>query len=101
MGFMDSYKRYDTSNGFGSRKEWKRAFNTRMTGEEAEEIIREQAKRGNSPWDILELTPGATQAEIKAAYRRLISIWHPDRNPAPNAEEMAKMIIAAYEKLKK
>jgi DnaJ domain len=30
---------------------------------------------------ILELEPGATQADLKQAYRDLIKVWHPDRFP--------------------
>lgn len=33
----------------------------------------------------LGLTPGATEAEVKAAWRRLVSQWHPDRNPSAAA----------------
>lgn len=39
-------------------------------------------------YDDLCLSPSATVAEIKAAWRRLISEWHPDRNPG--REEEAK-----------
>jgi DnaJ-domain-containing protein 1 len=92
-GFMDGYKTYDTSNGYGSRRKWKSAFHSRMTGEEAEEIIRETKE---SPYTILGVTTSSTQAEILSAYRKLIKQWHPDRCTLPNAEEMAKKIIAAY-----
>lgn len=51
---------------------------------------------------VLELARGATQDEIKLAYRRLAKIYHPDRNPGdPTAEEHFKDIVAAYEILKK
>lgn len=30
---------------------------------------------------VLELEPGATAADVKAAYRKLARTWHPDKNP--------------------
>lgn len=41
----------------------------------------------------------ATSGEIKAAYRRLAKIYHPDRNPQYADEEKFKLIKEAYENL--
>lgn len=38
-------------------------------------------------YDVLELKPGATEAEIKAQYRKLLHEWHPDRNRATKQKE--------------
>lgn len=35
------------------------------------------------PFGILGLEPGATDSEIKKAYRRLSIQYHPDKNPDP------------------
>ncbi|MBW4488986.1 MAG: GUN4 domain-containing protein [Trichocoleus desertorum ATA4-8-CV12] len=56
-------------------------------------------------YQTLEVEPGASQAEIKQAYRDLAVVWHPDRftdNPRlrEKAEEKLKQINAAYEILK-
>jgi hypothetical protein len=56
-------------------------------------------------YQTLEVEPGASQAEIKQAYRDLAVVWHPDRfgdNPRlrEKAEEKLKQINAAYEFLK-
>ena len=48
-------------------------------------------------YQILQVMPTATQAEIKAAYRRLAKQFHPDKNPG--AEEKFKLIKEAYETL--
>ena len=42
------------------------------------------------PYEVLELKPGATDDEIKAAYRRLAKKYHPDLNGG-SAEAEAKM----------
>lgn len=55
-------------------------------------------------YEVLGLLPGASQEEIKQAYRQLVKIWHPDgfTDPAKKqlAEEKTKVINAAYRKLK-
>jgi len=52
-------------------------------------------------YQILGLNAGATKAQIKAAYRKLANKYHPDRNPAPAAEELFKLVKEAYEFLSK
>lgn len=53
----------------------------------------------SDPHDILGISPGATPAEVKRAYRRLAMRWHPDRSDHPHATERFKEIGAAYERL--
>lgn len=50
-------------------------------------------------FQTLGLTPDASLAEIKRAYRRLAMAWHPDRNRDPEATERFKAIRAAYDAL--
>jgi molecular chaperone DnaJ len=45
----------------------------------------------------LGLTPRATQAQIKAAWRRLVSQWHPDRNSGREALERMQRLNVAME----
>ena len=46
----------------------------------------------------LQLPEKATWAQIKTAYRKLILIHHPDRNPdSPEAAQRCKEVLAAYE----
>ena len=49
--------------------------------------------------EILELPSGATEKEIKTAYRRLSKKYHPDRNPQPEAEDKFIAITQAYDYL--
>jgi DnaJ-class molecular chaperone len=50
-------------------------------------------------YELLGLKKGASDAEIKAAYRKQALKWHPDRNKAPDAATKFKDINKAYEVL--
>jgi molecular chaperone DnaJ len=49
---------------------------------------------------LLGVARDATDSEIKKAYRKLAMEFHPDRNPAPEAEARFKEITEAYEVLR-
>jgi GUN4-like/DnaJ domain len=56
-------------------------------------------------YQVLEVEPGASQADIKQAYRDLAKVWHPDRFSGDlilqkKAQEKLTRINAAYEFLK-
>src|SRR5947209_16043675 len=48
-------------------------------------------------YQILEINENATQEEIKNAYRKLATKWHPDRNKSPEATKKMQEINKAYE----
>ncbi len=48
-------------------------------------------------YEILEIREGASQAEIKSAFRRLAMVYHPDRNPDLEAVAHFTKIVEAYE----
>ena len=48
------------------------------------------------PYVALGLAYGVTDAEIKAAYRKLVKKYHPDFNSSPQASEKMNMVIEAY-----
>jgi molecular chaperone DnaJ len=50
-------------------------------------------------YDTLDITPAATQAEIKQAYRRLAKKYHPDSNQETADHDQITKINAAYEVL--
>lgn len=93
--FLDGYKTYDSTEGFGNARKWKKAMQDRMSREDATTLMQEQ---GETPYSILGVSTSATAAEIKTAYRKAIIQWHPDKNPdrLTEAEAMSKKIIAAY-----
>jgi DnaJ like chaperone protein len=70
-------------------------------------IARKRGADRDDPYQALGLTPKASDAEIRDAYRRLIAQHHPDKQPADaspaereHAERRAREINAAYEQLK-
>jgi molecular chaperone DnaJ len=50
-------------------------------------------------YETLEISPQASPTEIKQAYRRLVKIFHPDRNLEQNTHDRITGINAAYEVL--
>src|SRR3712207_8200741 len=44
----------------------------------------------------LQVEPNADLEVIRAAYRRLARLYHPDRNPRPEAQAQMRAINAAY-----
>ncbi|XP_027205956.1 dnaJ homolog subfamily B member 4-like isoform X1 [Dermatophagoides pteronyssinus] len=54
---------------------------------------------GKDYYNILQINRGASEDEIKKAYRKLALKYHPDKNKSPEAEEKFKLIAEAYEVL--
>lgn len=54
-----------------------------------------------NPYEVLGVSKNASEAEIKAAYRKLVLKYHPDKNPGDKtAEEKFKEISNAFDILK-
>ena len=54
---------------------------------------------GKDYYKVLGLSRGATEEEVKKAYRKLALKFHPDKNKSAGAEEKFKEIAEAYEVL--
>lgn len=51
-------------------------------------------------YEVLGVTQSANASEIKKAYRRLLLLLHPDKNPAEDAEQQFRKLVAVYDILK-
>lgn len=50
-----------------------------------------------NPYEVLGVSSQASEAEIKAAYRRLVKRYHPDVHKGSNSAEMIRNLNAAYD----
>lgn len=50
-------------------------------------------------YKVLGVGRGATDDELKKAYRRLVMKYHPDKNPSPQADSLFKQVSEAYDVL--
>ena len=48
----------------------------------------------------LGLDPSASDAQVKATWRRLVAAWHPDRNAAAGAGRRMQLINKAYQHIR-
>lgn len=84
------------------------ADRTRQTGGGRQSRSAADNERGvRDAYTVLEIDPGASQAEIRAAYRRLAAQYHPDKvqhlgqEIRELAEERFKEIQQAYDSLRR
>ena len=79
----------------------------RLTSTDAASIIAMYYKEADSAYTVLEISPNATDDEVRAAYRRMAMKYHPDRvstlgpEVQKAAEEKFKQVQDAYATIKK
>ena len=79
----------------------------RLTSSDAASIIAMYFKEADSAYTVLEISPSATDDEVRSAYRRMAMKYHPDRvatlgpEVQEAAEEKFKKIQEAYATIKK
>ena len=54
---------------------------------------------GKDYYRMLGIAKGASEEDIKKAYRKMALKYHPDKNKSPGAEEKFKEIAEAYDVL--
>jgi DnaJ-class molecular chaperone len=92
--FSKEYRYPQYEGNYGSTDDWANAFRQRFSNTEIKEILKDE-----SPWSILGLSPGASQDQIKQAFRRKAVETHPDRNPGIDRSIFQK-VNAAYQTLR-
>jgi DnaJ like chaperone protein len=79
----------------------------RLTSTDAASVIAMYYKENDADYTILEISPSATDDEVRSAYRRMAMKYHPDRvatlgeDVQKAAEEKFKKVQQAYESIKK
>jgi curved DNA-binding protein CbpA len=60
------------------------------------------ATPGNDPYDTLGVSPGASDDDVRAAYRHLVQLHHPDHNNgSPEAARRFEQVQEAYAQVRK
>lgn len=54
----------------------------------------------DAAYRTLGLSSSASDAELKASWRKLVAMWHPDRNPATDAVQRMQAINTAYQHIR-
>jgi DnaJ-class molecular chaperone len=65
-----------------------------------QEAVASRVLLADNDYDVLGVSPDATQAAIKGAYNKLALALHPDKSSAPDALEAFKKVKTAYGNLK-
>lgn len=71
----------------------------RHGGHGASVIARRARGGGQDFYEVLGVARGASEKDIKSAFRKLARQWHPDVNKEPGAQEKFQQIAKAYEVL--
>ncbi|KAG4972386.1 DnaJ subfamily B member 9 [Glycine soja] len=80
-----------------NHSQWKHQKTERWSNRNRTMVVR--ARRSESPYDVLGVSPSATVDQIKKAYRKLALKYHPDVNKEDKAQEKFMRIKHAYNTL--
>lgn len=98
--------RYERERKDNERRERERSENRRRSSWDYQDNRygsgnTSQTSSGGSDHQTLYLTPEAPESVVKAAYKALAILLHPDRSSDPNATRQMQNVNAAYDRIKK
>lgn len=87
--FSKDYAPYGHAEKKGNPTEWRKAYESRMMGEEEAVIVLDK----DNPYTVLGLSQGASETSVKTAWRQYAMKHHPDKG---GDQEVFKKGLAAY-----
>jgi len=99
--YFDGMSKEDAEKTKRKEENFARGFREANTWEYVDAGLTKEERERRTALEVLNLTEGATEAQIKESFRTLAKKHHPDTNLGDaRAEERFKSVCAAYEILK-
>ena len=99
--YFDGMSKEEAEKATRREENFARGFREAGTWQYAEVGLTKEERERRAALEVLGLTEGATETEIKESFRTLAKKHHPDTNQGDEAaEERFKSVCAAYEILK-
>jgi tetratricopeptide (TPR) repeat protein len=92
-------RRWDSFTDRGPKRSTKTNAKSAYGAEQSKPRSKTLPKNSSNPdchYNVLEIKNGATESEIKKAYRKMALKYHPDKNSDPGAVELFRRVSQAY-----
>jgi tetratricopeptide (TPR) repeat protein len=95
-------RRWDSFTDRGPKRSSKTNAKSGYGAEQSKPKSKTPPKNSSNPdchYNVLQIKNGATESEIKKAFRKMALKYHPDKNSDPGAVELFRQVSQAYEVL--